>query len=133
MPDGALPPPLNQLANLAETTPGLDVLLLFGSRGRGDAHAGSDWDLGYLAAADFDAAGLLAAVVDTLGKDRVDLVNLAHASGLLRYRAARDGQVVFEARPRLAEQFRLDASQFWCDAESVLRRGYDAVLEELAR
>jgi hypothetical protein len=78
---------------LAEATSGLDVLLLFGSRGRGDAHAG----------------------------------------GLLRHRAARDGQVVFEARPRLAEQFRLDASQFWCDAAYMPRHGYDEVLEELPR
>jgi predicted nucleotidyltransferase len=133
MPVSGLPSTLNALTRLARSTPGLEVLLVFGSRGRGDAHADSDWDIGYTASADFDAAALLAGIVETVGSDRVDLVNLSCASGLLRHRAARDGQVLFEAHPRLAEQFRLDASQFWCDAAPVLRRGYDELLEELSR
>lgn len=120
-----------RLIDLARSTPGLDLLLLFGSRARGDAHAGSDWDLGYLADARFDAAGLLAALVETVGRDDIDLVDLARAGGLLRYRAARDGDVLFESRSRAGERFRLDAIQFWCDAEPVLRRGYAAVLREL--
>jgi predicted nucleotidyltransferase len=124
---------LMQLAALAETMPGLELLMVFGSRGRGDAHADSDWDIGYLASADFDSAALVAGIVETVGSDRVDLVNLSYASGLLRFRAARDGYLVFEARPRLAEQYRLDAAQFWCDAAPVLQRGYDAVLEGLSR
>lgn len=124
-------PPIETLARLAGSTPGLQLLLLFGSRARGAAHARSDWDLGYLADADFDPAGLLAALVGVLGTDRVDLVDLARASGLLRYRAARDGLVVFEARPRFAEQFRLEAARFWCEAAPVLERGYDDVLDGL--
>jgi hypothetical protein len=50
---------LNALTALADSTPGLDVLLLFGSRGRGDAHTRSDWDIGYTASSDVDAATLL--------------------------------------------------------------------------
>jgi len=107
--------------------------MLFGSRARGDAHDASDWDFGYLAAGDIDHVGLLASVVITVASDRVDLVDLARASGLLRYRAARDGVVVFEARPRLSEGFRLDAIDFWCDAGPLLQRGYAAVLAELNR
>ena len=133
MSTGVSSPTLNALTQLARSTPGLEVLLLFGSRARGDAHAGSDWDLGYLAGADLDVPALLAAIVETAGSDRVDLVDLSRASGLLRYRAARDGQVLFEARPRLAEQFCLDAAQFWCDAAPVLRRGYEEALEGLQR
>jgi hypothetical protein len=68
-----------------------------------------------------------------VGTDRVDLVDLRHAGGLLRYRAARDGQVVYEARSGLAERFRFEAAQFWCDAAPVLRRGYEEVLAELNR
>ncbi|HEV8397059.1 MAG TPA: nucleotidyltransferase domain-containing protein [Vicinamibacterales bacterium] len=133
MPVSGLPSTLNALTKLAGSTPGLEVLLVFGSRGRGDAHAGSDWDLGYIASADFDAAALLSGIVEIVGSDRVDLVNLSAGSGLLRHRAARDGHLLFEASPRLAEQFRLDASQFWCDAAPVLSRGYDELLEELPR
>jgi predicted nucleotidyltransferase len=127
------PATLNTLTDLARSRPGLQVLLVFGSRARGDAHAGSDWDIGYLADTGFDAADLLARIVEGVGSDRVDLVNLAHASALLRQRAAQDGRVMFEARPRLAEQFRLDALQFWCEVGPLLRRAYDEVLDGLPR
>ena len=66
-----------------------------------------------------------------VGTDRVDLVDLQRASGLVRYRVARDGHTVFEAAPGLADRFRLEAADFWCDAVSLLRRGYDDVLAEL--
>lgn len=121
------------LQRLAARTRGLRLFMLFGSRARGDAHEASDWDFGYLAADDLDYAALLAAIVNSVGSDRVDLVDLARASGLLRYRAARDGVVVFEARPRLSESFRLDAIDFWCDAGPLLQRGYAAVLAEIDR
>jgi predicted nucleotidyltransferase len=124
---------LAALLRLAARTPGLDLLILFGSRARGDAHDASDWDFGYLAAGDIDYAALLAVIATIVRSDRVDLVDLARASGLLRYRAARDGVVVFEARPRLSEAFRLDALDFWCDAGPLLQQGYAAVLAELDR
>jgi predicted nucleotidyltransferase len=122
---------LEALVRVAQATPGLEVLLLLGSRARGDAHAQSDWDFGYLAAGEVDAATLVGAIVEIVGSDRVDLVDLRRASGLLRYRAARDGYLLYEARPRLAERFRLEAALFWCDAAPVLRRGYERVLAEL--
>jgi len=120
------------LRRAAQGAPHLQVLLLFGSRARDAAHVASDWDFGYVADDAFDPAALLAAIVESIGTDRVDLVDLRRASGLLRYRAARDGAVVFEAAPRLAEQFCLDAVQFWCDARPLLERGYAEVLAELS-
>jgi predicted nucleotidyltransferase len=124
---------LDALGELASRAPALELLMLFGSRARGDSHARSDWDFGYLAARGFDSAALHAAIVEHLGDDRVDLVDLSRASGLLRYRAARDGVVVFEAGPRLAERFRLEAADFWCDAGPLLQRGYADVLSRLER
>jgi len=109
------------------------MLLLFGSRARGDARADSDWDLGYLSTEALDAAGLLARVVESIGTDRIDLVDLKRASGLTRYRAARDAQLVYEAAPGVLERFRLEATRFWCDAAPILQRGYDEVLAELER
>jgi predicted nucleotidyltransferase len=127
----AEPDSLDDLVRLARATPGLDLLMLFGSRGRGDAHPRSDWDLGYLAAPEVDAASLLAAIVEIVRSDRVDLVDLRNASALLRYRAARDGRLVYEARPRLAERFRLDAAEFWCDVAPIVQREYERVLADL--
>lgn len=38
------------IAELAATMPGLGLLVLHGSRARGDAHQRSDWDFAYLRA-----------------------------------------------------------------------------------
>lgn len=125
--------PVDTLARMAQDIPGLELLLLFGSRAREESHSRSDWDLGYLATSDTDPAALRARVVESVGTDRVDLVDLERAGGLLRYRAARDGQLVFEFRPGVGDRFRLEAARFWCDAAPVLQRGYEDVLAELTR
>jgi predicted nucleotidyltransferase len=126
-------PNLPDIGQRASRVAGLDLLLLFGSRARGDAADGADWDFGYLAAVPLDADGLLAVLVEATGSDRVDLVDLDRASGLLRHRAAVDGVVVFEGRPGLADRFRLAAARFWCDAAPVLDRAYSDLLAELKR
>ena len=131
MTSGPLSSTRDALAGLARATPGLDLLLLHGSRARDGARAGSDWDFGYLGDSRLDVFALLGGLVETLHDDRVDLVNLATAGGLLRYRAARDGEVLFESRPGLGGQFRLDAVGFWCDAQPLLQPGYQSVLDRL--
>ena len=125
------PPLLDALVQAARAAEGLDLLMLFGSRARGDAHSRSDWDFGYMATGVFDVAAFVGTLVEVVGSDRVDLVDLRRASGLLRYRAARDGQLVHEARAGLAERFCLEAVEFWCDAAPILERAYDKVLAEL--
>lgn len=122
---------LDAVAATAGATAGLDLLILFGSRARGDARPGADWDFGYLADEAADVPGLLAALVEVLEDDRVDLVDLGRAGGLLRYRAACDGVAVYEARFDLFDRYRLQAAQFWCDNASVFERGYEEVLEAL--
>ncbi len=122
--------PLRAVRAAAAAHPGLALLVLFGSRARGTAAEGSDWDFGYLAQGRIDPAALLAALVLVLGTDRVDLVDLSTASGLLRYRAARDGELVWGDSDAF-ERFWLDAVHFWCDTEPVLRPAYEALLAEL--
>lgn len=121
----------DDLVSAARGTVGLDLLLLFGSRARGDARPGADWDFGYLADDAADISGLLAALVEAIEDDHVDLVDLRRASGLLRYRAACDGLLVYEATVDRFDQFRLQAVQFWCDNAPVFERGYEEVLEAL--
>ena len=121
----------DDLVSAARGTVGLDLLILFGSRARGDARPGADWDFGYLADTTADVPGLLAALVEVLENDRVDLVDLGRASGLLRYRAARDGVPVYETTPDLFDRYRLQAARFWFDNAPVLERGYEEVLEAL--
>ena len=111
---------LAALVRVGRETPGLELLLLFGSRARSESHRQSDWDLAYLAPPHMDPATLRGRLVDVLGTDAIDLIDLTRASGLLRFRAARDGQLVFEARPCLADEFRFEAARFWYDAAPVL-------------
>ena len=132
MPD-AFPLLMDRVAQIAATTPGLELLVLFGSRATGQFHAGSDWDFGYIVTDEADVSALLGRIVEIVGSDRVDLVDLRSASGLLRYRAACDGRLLFEARPSTWDQLRLDAVRFWCDAAPVLQRGYDDALADLKR
>lgn len=121
------------LVTSARACRGLRLLILFGSRARGDARPGADWDYGYLADDTTDVPSLLAALVEALGDDRIDLVNLRSAGGLLRYRAARDGRLVHEASADLFDRYRLEAARFWCDNAPVLEPAYDELLESLPR
>jgi predicted nucleotidyltransferase len=43
---------------VAEATRGMTLLVLHGSRARGDAREGSDWDFAYLAGAEMDELAL---------------------------------------------------------------------------
>ena len=125
--------PLRRLAEIAARHLGLQLLVLYGSRARGTARPDSDWDLGYVARAPFDADAFLADAVAALGSDRIDLADLDRASGQLRYRAASEARVVYARTDEAFPSFWLDAVTFWCDAAPVLRAGYGQLLSNLSR
>jgi len=112
---------------------GVGLLVLHGSRARGDARPGSDWDFGYLADTRDDAPAPEPAdvVADLTAVTGTDAVDLATASALLRFRAARDGVALIETRPDAFLDFRLEAVQFWCDAGTVIRAAQADVLASL--
>lgn len=111
--------------------PEVRLLLLFGSQARGEAHAASDWDFGYLADPGFDSLALYDDLVLLLKTDKIDLVDLDRAGGLLRFRAARDGVVLQERAPGEYEKFWFEAVSFWCDAGPLIQREYENILESL--
>ena len=126
-------PLVEHLGEIAKRQRGLRLLVLFGSRARGEATARSDWDLGYLGETSFDREGLLADVVAAAGTEAIDLVDLDRAGGLVRFRAARDAVVLFEAGDGTFARFWFEAVSYWCDMGPIIRAGYDAILEDLAR
>lgn len=116
-------------AELAARHPAIRLVVLHGSRARGDAHAGSDWDLGYLGDG-VDHLLVMSHFVSRLGTDDVDVVDLAGASALLRFKAAAEGRCLYQ-RTDDHEQFVLQATDFWCDVGPVIRRAGEAVLSGL--
>ena len=132
--EAATVPDMTELADALRGRPELGrlrLLVLHGSRARGDAGPHSDWDLGYLSGdPDFDPTALVVAVSDAVGSDAIDVVDLDRAGALLRFRAARDGLALHEAEGEFLA-FRLDAVRFWCDAGPVIRAAYDDVLAAL--
>jgi predicted nucleotidyltransferase len=126
------PERISELLRTEPAASGLRLAVLHGSRARGEAGPASDWDIGVIAAdGDPELAALSAALTGFLGTDSVDVVDLGRASALLRYRAARDGVALLEARPGEFEQFQVDATQFWCDAGPVIRAAHEDVLAAL--
>jgi predicted nucleotidyltransferase len=120
-----------RLQTLASSCSGLDLLILFGSRSRGDAGPSSDWDFAFLGERGMDVDRLLGQLVRLLGTERVDLVDLSRAGGLLRFRVARDGATLFERSPGIFSRFWLDAVSFWCDAAPALSASYERLLRAL--
>jgi uncharacterized protein YutE (UPF0331/DUF86 family) len=124
---------MNALARVRELAAGdsaLALLVLYGSRARGEARPDSDWDFGYLADAAFDPGAFLGALVGVTGCDRVDLVDLDRMGGQLRYRAAADGVVVVE-RQGAFDGFWRAAVSYWLDMQDVIRAEYDRALARL--
>jgi predicted nucleotidyltransferase len=110
---------------------GLRLLVLFGSRVLGQVHGQSDWDFGYLAGGTLDEELLRERLMEILGTDLVDLVDLSKASALLRIQVAVGGKPVFEDETGIFQTFQIDAASFWCDVEPVLRAAYRQILDGL--
>ena len=130
--DPVEPSELDALRAACARHPALRVLVLLGSRARGDAHPRSDWDLGYLSDAGLDVGALVADLTSALGTDDVDLVDLRRASALLRRDAGADGVLVHERTPGSFVDFRVEVATFWCDVEPVLRETHADVLRSVA-
>lgn len=115
------------IPQILEQVPYLKLLVLFGSRARGDHFPSSDWDFALL----FDEAfrqqyelgggwncyrswSVLQQVLN-LGDDEMDWIDLKNASELLAHAIARDGVVIYESEPELFQEFR--QQHFKSDAE----------------
>ena len=93
---------------LPEKIPYLKMLILFGSRARGDTHAKSDWDFAALyddklreesckdrGFAWFEVPGILGNFF-SLNSDEIDVVELHRCSPLIAHFIARDGILLYE-------------------------------------
>lgn len=104
----------------ASVYPELKLLVLFGSRARGEDDSTSDWDFAYLFASEgsveqkplwFPGAELLSGLSQLLhvSEDIIDLVNLNTCSDILAHFVARDGRLIYEKTPGEFAQFQQQA------------------------
>lgn len=116
----------------AALQPGLDLVVLHGSRARDDASPTSDWDFAFMGDDTVDVGQLTVDLTDATEGGAVDVADLRRAGGLLRYRVARDGVVLFDRNGQAFEAFVIAALRFWFDATPTLNRAYDQLLTEAA-
>ncbi|MEN9798270.1 MAG: hypothetical protein RL653_1966 [Pseudomonadota bacterium] len=124
-----LPAEVSELARRS----GMRLRALHGSRAREDHRPDSDWDFAFVPGPSTDELALGAALVRLLGTDAVDLCRLDTAGGLLRFRVAREGVLLFESAPGTWASFVFEAARFWAEAGPILSRGLRAYADSLER
>lgn len=105
-----------QFSRFIPQVPYLTMLVIFGSRGRGEAHEKSDWDFAVLYNEDLAKEQLkgwdwlkiydILADAFEISSDAIDVVNLNQCSPLIAHYVARDGQLIYEQETGLFEQFK---------------------------
>lgn len=118
---------LRSIANsLAEQLPYLKMLVLFGSRARGEQRSTSDWDFAVLydeelrkqyETGGWDAFKLWIVLQQALklADDKIDVVDINHCSPALSFAIARDGKLLYEREPNQFTQFRRKAWKTYAD------------------
>ncbi len=102
---------------ILEKLPYLKLLILFGSRARGDNNFGSDWDFAVLydqelrqhyehGSWDFVKGWIVLEQILQLPEDQIDFVILNECSDLLAHVIARDGKLLYEQESGEFEVFR---------------------------
>jgi uncharacterized protein len=106
----------SKIPQFLEQVPYLKLLILFGSRARGDNYEDSDWDFAMLfdenlrqqyelGGGDRYRSWILLQQLFDLGDDEMDWIDLKGASELLAHTIARDGVVLYEHEPGLFAEF----------------------------
>lgn len=103
-----------RLAGILREWPNLKLLILFGSRARGDHRRDSDWDFAALyeegsdrkdISSQFKIYTLLEQALE-IPDDKIDVVDLKGCSPILAHYVVRDGQLLYERETGLFEGFK---------------------------
>ncbi len=97
--------------------PYLILLVLFGSRARGDANSESDWDFAFLCdeeerqkyeKGDWDSLRIWTILQETynLFDDQIDIIEMKNCSEILAHAISEDGIIIYERNPGIFEAFR---------------------------
>jgi len=140
---------ISKLRNLSialpEKIPYLKMLVLFGSRARGDTHGKSDWDFAavyddlirYLQIKDngfrwFEVPHLLGEAF-ALNPDMIDVVDLNKCSLLIAHYVARDSILLYEKEVGLFDAFRSRALKSDAELKAIRKALEEQVEKNLQR
>ncbi|WP_293133495.1 nucleotidyltransferase domain-containing protein [Microcoleus sp. bin38.metabat.b11b12b14.051] len=137
---------LREIASqLPDRIPYLKMLILFGSRARGDTHAKSDWDFAALCNMELREESckdrgfawfevpLILGESFNLNSDNIDVVELNQCSRLIAHFIARDGILLYEKEPCEFEEFiknNLMSDTELKETERQLRQNINDFLQE---
>ncbi|MBI5344062.1 MAG: nucleotidyltransferase domain-containing protein [Deltaproteobacteria bacterium] len=102
---------------------GLKLVLVFGSVVTGKMHKRSDIDLAFFFENRVDILDLTNRVIRLLKTGNVDVVDLDRASPLLRFSAAKNGNVLYERSPGLFSEFYSLAFRRYVDTKKLRDAG----------
>lgn len=108
---------------------GLDLVVLFGSAAGPDAARAEDLDIGVLASRAVDAVALTNRLIELLGVQEIDLVDLRRADPLLLALVARDGVALHEQEPGAFDRFASLAARRFADTEKFRDAEREAIRE----
>ena len=130
------PPPIaalrSQAEGLAVGLAGLRLVVLFGSVARGQPLGDSDLDVGILGASHWDALALGSKLGAVAGRE-AQVVELEHASDLLRFHVARDGVPLFQAAPDVWPRFQAEAAVRYFDLAPIIALCAEGARQRLLR
>jgi predicted nucleotidyltransferase len=107
---------------------------LFGSLAREEKMSPrppSDVDLAILTK-ERPASQLYEKLADALGTDRLDLVDLRHASPIMRYEVMRSGKPIYVSDESAKERYEMDTIHLYRDTEPMRRRQREILKERMA-
>jgi predicted nucleotidyltransferase len=77
------------------------------------------------------ASELFEELADALGTDRLDLVDLRHASPILRYEVMRSGRPIYISDVSIKERYEMDTIHLYRDTEPMRRRQREVLKERM--
>jgi len=131
-----LPPDIKmRLENLAShfEKEGVMLAYLFGSlseEGKTSPRPSGDVDLAILTK-ERPASELYEKLADALGTDRLDLVDLRHASPIMRYEVLRSGKPIYVSDKSAKERYEMDTIHIYRDTEPMRRRQREILKERM--
>ncbi|MDB9510084.1 nucleotidyltransferase domain-containing protein [Kamptonema animale CS-326] len=132
-------------SQIIEKIPYLKMLVLFGSRARGDTHAKSDWDFAALFDEELRKIHVanntwkllevpqIIGEVFNLNSDQIDVVELNNCSHIITHFVAKDGKLIYEKEPGEFERFCQKALKSEIEIKAIRKSLRQKVEENLQR